>query len=54
MTKWYTKVNFIVPEEKIEQAMNQKSEYRLMDQKSEYRLMDNQKSKFRVVDNMQL
>ena len=54
MTKWYTKVNFIVPEEKIEQAMNQKSEYRLVDQKSEYRLMDDQKSKFRVVDNMQL
>jgi hypothetical protein len=54
MTKWYTKVNFIIPEEKIEQAMNQKSEYRLIDQESEYRLMDNQKSEYGVVDNTQL
>lgn len=63
MSKRYTRVNYIMPQEKIQEAMNQKSEFGLMDkdvdvQKSENRLVedgecvtasDHQKSENRLV-----
>lgn len=56
MAKRYTRVNYIMPQEKIEEAMNQNPKSRLVDnnQKSEYRPMDNQNPKSGVVDKEQV